>query len=237
MIFDVLTLFPDLVRSGLSHSIPARAIDAGLLDVGYHDIREYSTNKHHNVDDNPYGGGAGMVLSVEPVVLSLDAIRASGRGEHVIAFAPSGVLFTQSRARELAGSNVSVALLCGRYEGIDERAMNWCDEVLSIGDYVLSGGEIAALVVIDAVTRLIPGALGNERSSLDESLEDGTLEYPHYTRPRSFRGLDVPDVLLSGDHARIDAWRRRQALIRTRDRRPDLFADLDLSKADKKLLE
>ncbi|MFT5429532.1 MAG: tRNA (guanine37-N1)-methyltransferase [Myxococcota bacterium] len=237
MRFDVLTLFPQMVEDALQHSIPARAIAAGELELGLHDIRDFSVNKHKNVDDNPYGGGPGMVLAAEPVVRAIEAVKEAGHGAHVIAFAPSGTPFTQARARELAAANTSVALLCGRYEGFDERITAWCDETLSVGDYVLSGGELAALVVIDAVTRLRPGVLGNEASAEDESLEMGTLEYPHYTRPRTFRGMEVPEVLLSGDHARIHRWRRREALRRTRDRRPDLFGELSLSETDKKLLE
>lgn len=238
MRFDVLTLFPDMISGALAHSITSRAQQSGHLDVGLHDIREFSLNKHRNVDDAPYGGGAGMVMGVEPVVGALEMIRDLGPVSRVVLMSPSGRRFDQATAREFANAEGSIVLVCGRYEGVDARfADHFCDEELSIGDYVLSGGELGALVIIDAVTRLLPGALGNEQSVVEESLEGGTLEYPHYTRPRSFRGLDVPDVLLSGNHAEIARWRRQQSLLRTQARRPDLFCELDLSPNDKKLLE
>lgn len=239
MRFDVLTLFPELLSGALEHSIPARALASGQVEVGLHDIRDYSTNKHRNVDDTPYGGGAGMVMQAEPVVAALEALAASRTIATTIYLSPSGGRFDQAKARALAGvDGGTVVLICGRYEGLDERVIaGWCDEELSIGDYVLSGGEPAALVVIDAVSRLVPGVLGNAASTVEESLEGGVLEYPQYTRPRSFRDADVPDVLLSGNHAEIERWRRCQSLTRTKERRPDLWAELSLSTNDKKLLE
>ena len=238
MRFDVLTLFPDMLRAPLQTSILGRAVSAGGLEVGLHDIRDYAENKHKSVDDAPFGGGAGMVMQVEPVCLALEALRADRTVSRVILLSPSGAVFDQSRARKLATqTDGSIVLICGRYEGIDARIEHYCDEELSIGDFVLSGGELAALVIIDAVTRLVPGVLGNADSPVEESLEGGVLEYPHFTRPREFRGREVPEVLLGGNHAAIARWRRQQSLVRTRDRRPDLFERLELSKDDRKLLK
>lgn len=235
MRFDVLTLFPELVKAALGDSIPARAQEAGQIQVHCHDIRAFSTNKHHKVDDTPYGGGAGMVMSVEPVVLALDSL--GDRPRRTILMSPSGRRFDHALARELADARIDLTLICGRYEGIDARAVSFVDESVSLGDFVISGGELAAAVVIDAVARLIPGVLGNSQSAREESLADGALEYPHYTRPREFRGMGVPDVLLSGNHLAIRQWRRQQSLLLTRERRPDLFTRLLLSPEDKKLLE
>lgn len=238
MRFDVLTLFPALVEAPLRESILGRAMRAGQIEVGLHDIRAYSTNKHHTADDAPYGGGPGMVMLPGPIVGAIEAVKADRPVARTVLLSPSGRRFDQSVAREYAALPASLLLVCGRYEGVDARvADHYCDEELSIGDYVLTGGELAALVVIDAVARLLPGVLGNEASPGDESMEQGTLEYPQYTRPRDFRGHEVPDVLLSGNHADVARWRRRQALVRTRQRRPDLFDRLDLSDDDKKLLD
>ncbi|MFT7625160.1 MAG: tRNA (guanine37-N1)-methyltransferase [Myxococcota bacterium] len=241
MRFDVLTLFPDMVQQGLAHSITARAQEQGVLDVGLHDIRQWSTNKHRNVDDSPYGGGPGMIMSVDATVAALESIQAERPVARRLLFSPAGRRFDQSMARELADLHTdgsSVALVCGRYEGIDQRvADHFIDEEISVGDFILSGGELAAMIVIDAVTRLLPGALGNSESPEQESLQGNVLEFPQYTRPRDFRGHVVPDVLLSGDHARIARWRRRQSLLRTRERRPDLWLGVNLSPTDKKLLE
>lgn len=238
MIFEVLTLFPDMVRGPMHQSITGRALDAGVIALHVTDIREHATNRHRNVDDTPYGGGAGMVMTPQPLSDAIGASRERHPAARVILLSPSGRRFDQAVARELAGSGVPLVLVCGRYEGVDERvAEHFCDDELSIGDYVLSGGELAALVVMDAVTRLIPGALGNAASPVEESLSDGLLEYPQYTRPQTFHGHDVPPVLLSGNHAEIARWRRRESLLRTRARRPDLWSDHPLSVDDKKLLE
>lgn len=249
MRFDVLTLFPELLRPALAVSIPGRAIQGGQLVVGLHDIRRFAENKHNNVDDMPYGGGAGMVMQAGPIVRALEWLAGETPIEQTILMSPSGARFDQTCAErmargpaELEGAAAtgrgSTVLICGRYEGVDQRVVDgWCDAELSIGDYVLSGGEPAALVIIDTVARLLPGVLGNERSTDEESLVDGLLEYPHYTRPREFRGRPVPDVLLSGNHGAIARWRRAESLRRTRHRRPDLWAELSLSANDKKLLE
>jgi len=233
-----LTLFPEMVTAGLSWSVTGRAIEAGLMHVGVHDIREFSTNKHRNVDDSPYGGGPGMVMSAEPLVAAIEQVAAKKTVVRTIMMSPSGRVFDQGLARELADLDGSVMLICGRYEGVDARVPDhFCDEELSIGDYVITGGELAAMVVIDAVTRLEPGALGNAESPVVESMSDGALEYPQYTRPRAFRGHEVPPILLGGNHADIARWRRQQSLRRTQDRRPDLFERLELGPNDKKLLE
>ena len=239
MRFDVLTLFPELFQSPLQASILGRALSGGFIDVELHDIREYATDKHRSVDDSPFGGGAGMVMMPGPVVDAIESVKAERNVARTILLSPSGRKFDQAYARELALLQpANLLFICGRYEGVDSRvAEQWCDEELSIGDYVLSGGELAALAVIDTIARLIPGVLGNDESNVEESMEDGLLEYPHYTRPRSFRDLDVPSVLLSGNHRNIADWRRKQSLERTRMRRPDLFNRLELSTDDKKLLD
>ncbi len=236
MRFDVLTLFPGMFASPLGASIPARAMRNGLLEVELHDIRAYASGRHQSVDDTPYGGGGGMVMTPGPLVAAIEAVKAARAPRRVIALGPQGRRFDQRVAVELGGLE-RVMLICGRYEGIDERVLEgWVDEELSIGDYVLSGGEPAAMVVIDAVTRLLPGALGNELGAWEESYSDGCLEHPLYTRPRVFRGREVPEVLLSGDHAQVARWRRAAALSRTRARRPDLFATLPLDEDDERLL-
>ncbi|MCB9761566.1 MAG: tRNA (guanosine(37)-N1)-methyltransferase TrmD [Alphaproteobacteria bacterium] len=220
MRFDVLTLHPGLVAGPLEHSILRRAQDAGYITVGVHDLREHGVGRYRQVDDAPYGGGAGMVLKVDVIDQGIEAVRRED--SRVILMSPAGARFDQGHARRLAcGSHL--ILVCGHYEGVDARVESLVDEQLSIGDYVLTGGELPALVVIEAVARLVPGVLGNSDSFQDESFAEGLLEYPQYTRPRSYRGLDVPDVLLSGNHAAIDAWRDEQALARTRERRPDLL--------------
>lgn len=219
--YDVLTLHPDMVRPMLLGSVLGRAVQAGILEVGVHDIRDHATNRHRTVDDTPYGGGAGMVLKVDVVAAALEAVRRPE--SHVILTSPAGTPFDQGVAERLA-SHEHLVLVCGHYEGIDARVETLVDEEISLGDFVLTGGEIAAVAIVDAVARLVPGVLGNEASAADESFTSGLLEYPQYTRPRVWRGLEVPEVLLSGHHARIAAWRREQAEARTRARRPDLWA-------------
>ena len=233
MHFDIFTLFPGMFQGPLSESMLKRAQDGGLLSIALHNIRDVTTDKHHIVDDYPYGGGKGMVMKPEPI---FTAIEAFYQGGPIICLTPQGRLFTQQIAQSLA-QEPRITLLCGHYEGVDERVLqHLVTDELSIGDYVLTGGELAAMVVVDAVSRLVPGVLA-EGSTDEESHSNNVLEYPHYTRPPEFRGWRVPDALLSGNHAQIARWRRKESLRRTRQRRPDLFAQLDLSsKEDRKIL-
>jgi tRNA (guanine37-N1)-methyltransferase len=218
---DVLTLFPDAVADYAATSVLGRALEREVWEVHVHDLRDATDDAHRTVDDTPFGGGAGMVLRAEPILRTVDENPDLARP--LIALTPSGRPFSHSLARELAALD-GFSLLCGRYEGIDQRALDLVvDDEISLGDFVLAGGELAALCVIEAVVRLLPGALGNDASSLDESFSDGLLEYPHYTQPAEVRGVAVPEVLRSGDHARIARWRRAQALRRTMGRRPDLI--------------
>jgi tRNA (guanine37-N1)-methyltransferase len=226
MRIDVVTIFPDAVRPFLSSALLGKASERGLVDVHVHDLRDHTTDRHRQVDDEPYGGGPGMVLKPEPLFAAVEAIREEADGRpHVILLSPQGRVLTQAVARELAAEPWLV-LLCGRYEGVDERvAEHVADEEVSVGDYVLAGGEAAALVLVDAVARLVPGVVGEPDSVERESFEDGRLDHPHYTRPAEFRGWKVPEVLLSGHHAEIERWRRAQAERRTHERRPDLGGD------------
>jgi tRNA (guanine37-N1)-methyltransferase len=241
MHLDVLTLFPRMVAGPLEASILGKARERGLLHVRAVDVREFAEGKHRVTDDVPYGGGAGMVMKPEPLTLAIEASRAHlsaqvGAAPRVILLSPQGARFDQQKAEALSKEKALV-LVCGRYEGVDERVLASVDEELSVGDFVLTGGELAALCVLDAVARLLPGVLGNELSAGSESFAgEPILEGPQYTRPPEFRGVKVPEVLLSGDHARIGRWRRQQSLLRTRARRPDLFARLALSKEDLALL-
>ncbi len=238
---EVLTLFPDMVASVLGHSIVKRAQEKGLLAVNVHNLRDYTADRHKVADDVPYGGGAGMVLKAEPILSAVDAIRgrieAGGERVRLVFPSPHGRPFTQAYAQDLAREERRVVILCGHYEGIDERVRTVLDpEEVSVGDYVLTGGELPALVLIDAATRLIPGTLGDPASLLEESFSDFLLEYPHYTRPAEVRGLGVPDVLLSGHHEAIRLWRRKEALRSTYLRRPDLMKDRVLTSEDQRLL-
>jgi tRNA (guanine37-N1)-methyltransferase len=220
---EVLTLFPRMVRAPLEESILGKALVKGLLRVEVTDIRDYAEGKHRVTDDVPYGGGAGMVMKPEPLVAAIEAARQRQPGARVVLLSPQGAPLAQGKAQEMAGRGALV-LVCGRYEGVDERVLGWVDEEISLGDFVLNGGEIAALAVIEAVARLVPGVLGNELSAQAESFSaEGLLEGPQYTRPPEFRGLKVPEVLLSGDHGKIARWRKEQAVARTRERRPDLL--------------
>jgi tRNA (guanine37-N1)-methyltransferase len=226
MQFDVVTAFPGIIEGPLSFSILRRALDAGIVAVRVHDLRDYTNDRHHKVDDTPYGGGGGMVLMPGPLFAAVEAIRAAHPVERTrtVLFCPQGTPYSQDVARRLTECD-RLILLCGRYEGVDERVReHLADESISIGDYVLTGGEIPALVLIDSITRLLPGALGDDEAARNDSFMDGTFDFPHYTRPADFRGHKVPDVLLSGDHARIAAWRREKALERTARQRPDLLA-------------
>ena len=232
---DVFTLFPDLVNGYAGESILGRATEAGHLDIQAHDLRMATTDAHQTVDDSPFGGGAGMVMMPEPVFATVEQVKPP---RPLILLCPTGRTFDQSVAVELAALE-GFSLLCGRYEGVDERIRSeLCDDEISLGDFVLAGGELAALAVIEAVARLRPGVLGNSESPKAESFSDGLLEYPHWTRPAEFRGMEVPEVLLSGDHARVARWRRAAALAHTLERRPDLIdRQGGLSDADRDLLD
>jgi tRNA (guanine37-N1)-methyltransferase len=237
--FDVVTIFPAMIRHALADGVVGRALERGTLDVAVHDLRDFTTDRHRVVDDVAYGGGPGMVLKPEPIFRALDAIAAR-RGVALeamvtVLMSPQGTRFTQAEAMRL--SRVPhVVLLCGRYEGVDERVRARVAEEMSIGDYVLSGGELPALVVIDAVARHVPGVVGDDQSVVDDSFSRGLLDFPHYTRPAEFESLRVPDVLLSGNHAEIRRWRKREALTRTLERRPDLLADAALDDEEREIL-
>jgi len=218
---DVFTCLPQLLEPVLSGSLLGKAREAGVLDVRVHDLRDYTTDRHRSVDDTPFGGGPGMVLAPEPIFRAVESVDPP---RPLFLLAPGGRRFDQAMASELA-AGAGFSLLCGRYEGVDERVReHLADDELSIGDYVLAGGEAAAFVVVEAVTRLVPGVMGNEESAEDESFRDGLLEYPQYTRPAEFRGWEVPEILRSGDHGRVERWRRALALARTVERRSDLVA-------------
>ena len=231
MRFDVITIFPDFFRGAFAYGIVRRAQAAGLVDIRAHDLREWAAGKHRQVDDRPFGGGDGMVLKPEPIFAAVESLTGAGErdaypdGTRVVLLSPQGRVLTQSSAGELAQA-AHVVLICGRYEGVDERvAERLVTDEISSGDYVLSGGEPAAVVLVDALTRLIPGALGSETSAVNESFSEGLLDYPHYTRPPEFRGMRVPEVLLTGHHAEIARWRERRALEKTERNRPDLLEE------------
>ncbi len=233
MRIDILTLFPAMFAGPLTESILKRAQEKGLLSIHLHNIRDYTTDRHRTTDDTPYGGGGGMVMMVEPLVKAVEDVRGADQHVPVILLTPQGRVFTQRVACELAAHD-RLILICGRYEGVDERVRQLVvtDEI-SIGDYVLTGGELAAMVVVDAVARLIPGVLGARWAAEEDSHAMGLLEYPHYTRPPVFRGLVVPEVLLSGDHQAVERWRRREAIRRTWERRPDLLLIAPLSEEER----
>jgi len=235
---EILTLFPRMCEGYLAESILGKARESGILEARVTDVREHAEGRHRVTDDAPYGGGAGMVMKPEPLVAAIEAARARLPGAMVMLTSPRGARLDQRLARRLA-EHGKLILVCGRYEGVDERVMTAVDMEVSAGDFVLTGGELAALCVVDAAARLVPGVLGNEASAGAESFGDGEalLEHPHYTRPPEFRGMKVPEVLLSGDHRRIEAWRRRESLRATRERRPDLFARLHLSETDLRLID
>ncbi len=237
---EVLTLFPGILAGPLNESILKRGREKGLLNVSVWNIRDYTVDKHRTADDSPYGGGAGMVMKPEPIFKAFEALATAYPGEefHTVLLSPQGRLFDHKRAEELSREKRRIILLCGHYETIDERVIeSLVDEELSIGDYVLTGGELAALVVIDAAARLLPGVLGDEESAYRDSFGDGLLDHPHYTRPVEFRGMKVPDALISGNHAEIEQWRRRESLRATLRKRPGLLETADLSQEDKKILE
>jgi tRNA (guanine37-N1)-methyltransferase len=237
MRFDIITIFPEIFTGIFDFGIVRRAVEASLIEIQIHDLRDYTNDRHRQVDDRPFGGGAGMVMKPEPLFRAVEAVTSEAQDVSVVLLSPQGRLFSQSVAEEYVQKR-GVVLICGRYEGVDERAAEHLatDEV-SIGDYVLSGGEIPAMVVVDAVTRLIPGALGCEQSAECESFSDGLLDYPHYTRPAEYRGLKTPDVLLSGNHAEIERWRRRKSIEKTLLRRPDLIDNRMSSEAERREIE
>lgn len=236
MKIDILTLFPDMFKGPFSESMIKLALEKGLVEIDIHNIRDYAVDRHRTTDDYPYGGGAGMVMKVEPLVSCLEAVRKRRTDSKIVLTSPRGRLFTQSVARELAGEE-ALTIICGRYEGVDERVSElFVDEEISIGDFVLTGGEPAAIVIVDAVARLIPGVLGSCESAADDSFSNGLLEYPQYTRPPEFRGMEVPSVLLSGNHGEIARWRRRESLKKTLIVRPDLLIGLELSREDSEYL-
>jgi tRNA (guanine37-N1)-methyltransferase len=235
--FDIVTIFPAMVEQPLAAGILGRAIAAGLLDVKVHDLRTFTTDRHRVVDDVPYGGGPGMVLKPDPIFRALDAIEAArARPLHVLLTSPQGTRFTQAAAQRLS-QMPGLVLLCGRYEGFDERIRERVTEELSIGDYVLTGGEVPALVIVDAVARLIPGVVGDEQSVAEDSFSRGLLDFPQYTRPAEIDALRVPDVLMSGNHAAIRRWRKREAVTRTLQRRPDLLAGASLDEEEQEILK
>ena len=236
MRIDLLTLFPEFFRSPLGQSMLQQAQIRGAAEFRVLNLRDYTTDRHQVTDDRPYGGGPGMVMQIEPLVAAIRAVRGEDPQVRIFLLSPQGPLFTQDRARELAALP-HLLLICGHYEGVDERLKYYIDGMLSIGDYILTGGEIPALAVLDAVTRLLPGVLGGEGAAADDSFQTGLLEYPQYTRPRDFEGHRVPQVLLEGDHRRIREWRRQQALLRTRACRPDLLAKAPLAPEDRKFIE
>lgn len=238
MRIDILTLFPEMFEAVLKESIIGRAASKQIVELEFHNIRDYSENKHKKVDDYPYGGGLGMIMQCQPIFSAVEAVSSKlGEKPHTILMSPQGKTFDQSKARELAGYK-NLMIICGHYEGIDERVTEaLVDEEISIGDFVLTGGEIAAMAVVDAACRLIPGVLKEDASHMVESFSEGLLEFPQYTRPPVFMGMEVPEILLSGHHENIEKWRRYESLKRTLEKRPELLSEADLSKEDIKLLD
>ena len=240
MKIDILTLFPDMFRAITEESMLGRACEKGILDIRLTDIRDFSNDKHNKADDYPFGGGGGMVMMADPIFGAMESVQAQGK--KVIYMSPKGRILDEAKIKELAAEE-ELVILCGHYEGVDQRALDyWQAEEISIGDYVLTGGELPAMVLIDSVARLLPGVLGNENSALDESIYSGLLEHPQYTQPRSYRDMDVPEVLVSGNHKLIHLWKFRQQLELTKERRPDLFEQFlaqkpELDKAEKKVLQ
>jgi tRNA (guanine37-N1)-methyltransferase len=239
MRFDLLTIFPEFFAGPFDFGIVRRAQKSGVIEIKVHDVRSFTSDKHHVVDDRPFGGGDGMVMKPEPIFQAVETLLAEKQERTaIVLMSPQGALFTQAKARQLADDYDRMILLCGRYEGVDERVVeHLITEELSIGDYVLTGGELPAMIVIDAVTRLLPGALGSATSAVNDSFVDGLLDYPHYTRPAEFRGWAVPEVLVSGHHAAVDKWRRRAALRKTWLHRPDLLKNVQLTPAEQQWLD
>ena len=237
MLFDILTIFPELFTSPLQEGILRRAIGSGKIQVNLHNIRDYATDKHKMTDDRPFGGGEGMVMKPEPLVAALDDVQQHGDKGRVILLTPRGKTYGQKTAERFAGYD-RLILLCGRYEGVDERVARCCiDEEVSIGDYVLTGGELGAMVIVDSVTRLLPGVLGSEDSARNDTFSRGLLKHPQYTRPREFLDMDIPEVLLSGDHAEIEKYRFLESVRETLERRPELLAHVEFTDKEQKLLK
>jgi len=237
ILFDIITIFPEIFGEVFDFGIIRRAIETGLIEINVHDLRDFTFDRHRQVDDRPFGGGAGMVMKPEPLFRAVEAVTGGDSGANVLLLSPQGRLFDQALARNYAKEQ-RLVLICGRYEGIDERvAESLITEEISIGNYVLSGGEIPAMVVVDAITRLIPGALGCEQSAERESFSNGLLDYPQYTRPADYRGKKVPEVLIGGNHAEIERWRRRKAIEKTLRRRPELLRDRILSDSERQEVE
>ncbi|RMB02572.1 tRNA (guanine37-N1)-methyltransferase [Thermoactinomyces vulgaris] len=235
--FDVLTLFPEMFEGFMQTSMIARAREKGLISANLVNFREYATDRHRTVDDTPYGGGGGMVLKPEPLFRAVDDLTQGSPRPPILLMSPQGETYTQKKAEELA-QHSRLIILCGHYEGFDERIReHLATKEISIGDYVLTGGELPAMILIDSISRLVPGVLGNETSAVTDSFSTGLLEYPQYTRPADFRGLKVPEVLLSGHHAKIEKWRREQSLLRTWQRRPDLLEKVPLTEEDRRFLK
>lgn len=234
--FDILTLFPEPLREYLQSSLMGKAAERGLVEFGVHQLRDWATDKHRTVDDQTFGGGEGMVMKPEPTVAAIEELSAPYQNGRVIYLSPQGRKLNQEVVHELSAYD-EILLLCGRYEGVDERVLTgWVHEEISLGDFILCGGEIAALALVEAVTRLVPGVVGKEASLADETFIQGLVEYPHYTRPREFRGQSVPEILLQGNHQEISRWRRQESLRRTFFKRPDLLAKAGLSEEDQKFL-
>ena len=238
MKFDIVTIFPRMVEAGLAEGVISRGVERGLLDIKVHDLREFTTDRHRSVDDVPYGGGPGMVMKPEPLARAVEDIRARrGDPDTVVLLSPQGRRFTQAEAARMSALR-HVVLLCGRYEGMDERIRTLvATEELSIGDYVLSGGELPALVIVDAISRLVPGVVGDTRSVEEDSFSRGLLDYPHYTRPAEFSGAKVPDVLMSGHHEQVRRWRKKTAIQRTLERRPELLDTAAMDDEERALLD
>ena len=234
--FDIITLFPRMFDSPLQESLLKKAQERGLIEIAVHDLRTWAEDRHRTADDTAYGGGAGMVMKVEPIVRALESTRRAPETSRTVLLTPQGRPFSQDVASALCRFE-QLVFVCGRYEGVDERVLSFVDDEISIGDFILSGGEIAALVVIDAVSRLVPGVVGDEASVREDTFSNWLLKYPQYTRPPSFRGLEVPEVLMSGDHEKIRRWRRQEALKKTLRRRPDLLEKAELSDNDTKFLK
>jgi tRNA (guanine37-N1)-methyltransferase len=235
--FDIITIFPEIFHAYLGESILRRAVQKKLLDVKIYNLRDFTTDKHRTVDDYPYGGGAGMVMKIEPIYNAVHSIKTDGLERIVMLLSPQGKTYNQEMAETFSREKRRILFICGRYEGIDERVReSLVDEEISIGDYILTGGELAALVIIDSAARLIPGVLGDYESAKEESFTKGILDYPHYTRPHEFKGLNVPEVLLSGNHSEIYRWRKREAIKRTLKKRPDLLKNISFTEDDRKIL-
>ncbi len=239
MRIDIITLFPEMCSAVLGESIIGRAVKSGAVEIVYHQLRDYAFDKHKRVDDTPYGGGMGMVMKTEPIALCYEDIcKQLGKKPHFIYMSPIGEVLRQDKVKKMALEYENICILCGHYEGVDQRVLDLLiDEEISIGDYVLTGGELPAMVLTDAICRMLPGVLSNDECFTEESHYSGLLEYPQYTKPASWRDIEVPEVLLSGHHANVDKWRHKQSLIRTKTHRPDMFEKYELTPQDKKLLE